>query len=112
MWFRINVVPIRDENCQVILLLLAFKDTTHMKQPLEGLGKFARLARSIAKNRGSMPGGMMNGPLNASLVKESNPGYATRDDAMKVLENLRPYKQEPPKTPPFIILHYRYVQIQ
>lgn len=57
-----HIAPVKNEKDIVVLFLCTFKDITALKQPIEdenntavsnkvGLSKFARLARSVARNR-------------------------------------------------------------
>ncbi|CAH8656272.1 unnamed protein product [Schistosoma intercalatum] len=56
-WLLVCVAPVRNECEEVVLFLLAFRDITALKTPFDdedtvkGLSKFARLARSVTRNR-------------------------------------------------------------
>lgn len=55
------MAPIADANEQLVFMLLTFRDITAVKVPIEedskGLSKFARLARSITRNRALLTAG-------------------------------------------------------
>ncbi|ELU12909.1 hypothetical protein CAPTEDRAFT_198709 [Capitella teleta] len=114
LWLLLHVAPIRNEKEAVILFLLTFKDITALKQPIDdengkvnsgavGLSKFARLARSVTRNRSvllqfspSMPNTKMENSKPSQIANMMNLNA----------EILPSYRQEAPKTPPHIILHY------
>ncbi|XP_055327393.1 potassium voltage-gated channel protein eag-like [Paramacrobiotus metropolitanus] len=104
MWVLMQVAPIRNEKDVTALYLMIFKDITALKQPIEeeenkGLSKFARIARSVTKNRTTFSG-LTN---TASNNVENGKPFPT--GAVNVVA-LPQYRQEAPKTPPHIILHY------
>ncbi|XP_056284003.1 potassium voltage-gated channel subfamily H member 5-like isoform X3 [Pseudoliparis swirei] len=104
IWLYMQVAPIRNENNKVVLFLCTFRDITLFKQPIEdettkGWMKFARLTRALS---------------NRNLVQQLAP-LSTEDshkpsrlaEALQLGSDILPqYKQEAPKTPPHIILHY------
>ncbi|KAI5611706.1 potassium voltage-gated channel subfamily H member 5, partial [Silurus asotus] len=107
VWFYMQIAPIRNENDKVVLFLCTFKDITAFKQPIEdestrGWGKFARLTRALTNSRCT----------NQQLTPMSKPEVSSHKTSRlaEVLqlgsEILPQYKQEAPKTPPHIILHY------
>uniref|UniRef100_A0A1I8JDJ1 Potassium voltage-gated channel protein eag n=1 Tax=Macrostomum lignano TaxID=282301 RepID=A0A1I8JDJ1_9PLAT len=114
LWLLMYIAPIKNEKDVVILYLITFRDITALKQPYEeeeakaaqtavGLSKFARLARSVTRNRSVMvpmanvpPGGRMDD----SRLDQLGSALSLHADV------LPQYKQEAPKTPPHIILHY------
>ncbi|PIK57061.1 putative potassium voltage-gated channel subfamily H member 1 isoform X2, partial [Apostichopus japonicus] len=57
MWTLVQIAPIKNEKDKVVLFLCTFKDITALKQPIEddsakaGMGRFARLARSVTRSR-------------------------------------------------------------
>ena len=61
IWLLVEVAPIADANEQLVFMLLTFRDITAVKVPIEedskGLSKFARLARSITRNRALLSAG-------------------------------------------------------
>nr|XP_020467237.1 potassium voltage-gated channel subfamily H member 5-like isoform X2 [Monopterus albus] len=96
VWFYMQVAPIRNENDKVVLFLCTFKDITLFKQPIEdettkGWTKFARLTRALTTNRNTL---QQLAPIGKHEVLQLNSDI------------LPQYKQEAPKTPPHIILHY------
>ncbi|CAH8681153.1 unnamed protein product [Schistosoma rodhaini] len=175
-WLLVCVAPVRNECEEVVLFLLAFRDITALKTPFDdeetvkGLSKFARLARSVTRNRsvlqqlsasqtstqnsaltvyrsnrligcggggGSGTGGtdntsgVMNDDTEVSNQMEqyNSPSLSnfqnlntsstsrfhdsSKSDPEKAvmstsswLDLIPQYKQEAPKTPPHIILHY------
>ncbi|CAH8661561.1 unnamed protein product [Heterobilharzia americana] len=161
-WLLVCVAPVRNECEEVVLFLLAFRDITALKTPFEdedtvkGLSKFARLARSVTRNRsvlqqlsasqtssqstglslyrsnrlttcsgggggGDNDGGQMeqySSPALSNYQNLSTTGSSRFHDSSKSdpekaamstsswLDLVPPYKQEAPKTPPHIILHY------
>ncbi|KAL4237377.1 Potassium voltage-gated channel subfamily H member 5 [Mactra antiquata] len=108
LWLLLNMAPIRNEKDQVILILCTFKDITALKQPIDdentrGMSKFARLARSVTRNRSTI--------LQFSSNIPSMRFEATRPSQIANMMNLNAdvlpqYRLEAPKTPPHIILHY------
>ncbi|KAF0304280.1 Potassium voltage-gated channel protein eag [Amphibalanus amphitrite] len=108
LWLLLHLAPIRNEKEVVVLFLLTLRDITALKQPIEvddtrGLSKFAKLARSVTRSRtvlasqfaSNMTGIKENG-------KQSNIGHM-----MSLNSDVLPqYRQEAPKTPPHILLHY------
>ncbi|CAH8874975.1 unnamed protein product [Trichobilharzia szidati] len=169
-WLLVCVAPVRNECEEVVLFLLAFRDITALKTPFEdeettkGLSKFARLARSVTRNRsvlqqlsvsqtssqntgmslyrsnrltacgggGGGSGGAGSGGTDSDggqVEQYGSPGLSNfqnltasnssrfhdsaRSDPEKAamstsswIDLVPPYKQEAPKTPPHIILHY------
>ncbi|KAF3841907.1 hypothetical protein F7725_023858 [Dissostichus mawsoni] len=92
----VKIAPIRNEQEKVVLFLCTFSDITAFKQPIEddsskGWGKFARLTRALTSSRGVLQ------QMQPTVHKGENVHKHSR---------LAEYKQETPKTPPHIILHY------
>ncbi|XP_061482431.1 potassium voltage-gated channel subfamily H member 1 [Rhineura floridana] len=107
VWFFVKIAPIRNEQDKVVLFLCTFSDITAFKQPIEddsskGWGKFARLTRALTSSRGVLQ------QLAPSVQKGENIHKHSRLAEVLQLgsEILPQYKQEAPKTPPHIILHY------
>ncbi|XP_030577424.1 potassium voltage-gated channel subfamily H member 5-like [Archocentrus centrarchus] len=106
IWLYMQIAPIRNENDKVVLFLCTFRDITLFKQPIEddstrGWTKFARLTRALANNRNLV---QQLTPLNKSEVSHKPSRLA---EALQLGSDILPqYKQEAPKTPPHIILHY------
>ncbi|KAH8869385.1 Potassium voltage-gated channel protein eag [Schistosoma japonicum] len=73
-WLLVCVAPVRNECEEVVLFLLAFRDITALKTPFDdeetvkGLSKFARLARSVTRNRSVLQ------QLSASQTSTQNSG--------------------------------------
>ncbi|XP_011068049.1 PREDICTED: potassium voltage-gated channel protein eag [Acromyrmex echinatior] len=94
--------------------LWTFRDITALKQPIEtddskgGLSKFAKLARSVTRSR-SVLVSQFSSHLPAlkdtavpTTTKQSHLGHM-----MSLSGDVMPqYRQEAPKTPPHILLHY------
>ncbi|XP_062857413.1 potassium voltage-gated channel subfamily H member 5a isoform X2 [Trichomycterus rosablanca] len=106
VWLYMQVAPIRNENDKVVLFLCTFKDITVFKQPIEdettrGWTKFARLTRALTTSRGTH---QQLAPINKTEVSHKPSRLA---EALQLGSDILPqYKQEAPKTPPHIILHY------
>ncbi|XP_047433479.1 potassium voltage-gated channel subfamily H member 1b isoform X2 [Mugil cephalus] len=107
VWFFVKIAPIRNEQDKVVLFLCTFSDITAFKQPIEddsskGWGKFARLTRALTSSRGVLQ------QLAPAVHKGENVHKHSRLAEVLQLgsEILPQYKQETPKTPPHIILHY------
>ncbi|XP_049452576.1 potassium voltage-gated channel subfamily H member 5 [Epinephelus fuscoguttatus] len=106
VWFYMQVAPIRNENDKVVLFLCTFKDITLFKQPIEdettkGWTKFARLTRALTNNRNTLP---KLAPIDKHEVSHKQSRLA---EVLQLNSDILPqYKQEAPKTPPHIILHY------
>ncbi|KAJ1157403.1 hypothetical protein NDU88_010116 [Pleurodeles waltl] len=107
VWFFVKIAPIRNEQDKVVLFLCTFSDITAFKQPIEddatrGWGKLARLTRALTSSRGVLQ------QLTPTVHKGENVHKHSRLAEVLQLgsEILPQYKQEAPKTPPHIILHY------
>ncbi|KAJ8356431.1 hypothetical protein SKAU_G00192250 [Synaphobranchus kaupii] len=106
VWLYMQIAPIRNENDKVVLFLCTFKDITVFKQPIEddttkGWTKFARLTRALTNSRGTI---QQLTPMNRAEVCHKPSRLA---EALQLGSDILPqYKQEAPKTPPHIILHY------
>ncbi|KAG5306048.1 KCNAE protein, partial [Acromyrmex insinuator] len=114
LWLLLQIAPIKNERDLVVLLLLTFRDITALKQPIEtddskgGLSKFAKLARSVTRSR-SVLVSQFSSHLPAlkdtavpTTTKQSHLGHM-----MSLSGDVMPqYRQEAPKTPPHILLHY------
>ncbi|XP_030627486.1 potassium voltage-gated channel subfamily H member 5a [Chanos chanos] len=106
VWLYMQVAPIRNENDKVVLFLCTFKDITVFKQPIEdettkGWTKFARLTRALTNSRSTL---QQLAPMNKTEVSHKHSRLA---EALQLGSDILPqYKQEAPKTPPHIILHY------
>uniref|UniRef100_A0A671UVR5 Potassium voltage-gated channel, subfamily H (eag-related), member 5a n=1 Tax=Sparus aurata TaxID=8175 RepID=A0A671UVR5_SPAAU len=106
IWLYMQVAPIRNENDKVVLFLCTFRDITLFKQPIEdettrGWTKFARLTRALTNNRNLV---QQIAPLSKTEVSQRPSRLA---EALQLGSDIMPqYKQEAPKTPPHIILHY------
>ncbi|CAO1408816.1 unnamed protein product [Diamesa serratosioi] len=104
LWLLLQVAPIRNERDLVVLFLLTFRDITALKQPIDtednkgGLSKFAKLARSVTRSRQFSS----HLPTIKDTTKQSNLAHM-----MSLSADVMPqYRQEAPKTPPHILLHY------
>jgi len=57
IWVFMQIAPITNERDTVVLYLCTFTDITALKQPIEtedtkgGLSKFARIAKSVTRNK-------------------------------------------------------------
>ncbi|KAM6991818.1 voltage-gated delayed rectifier potassium channel KCNH5-like isoform 1-T1 [Tautogolabrus adspersus] len=107
IWLYMQVAPIRNENDKVVLFLCTFRDITLFKQPIEdeatraGWTKLARLTRALTNNRNLV---QQLAPLSQTEVSHKPSRLA---EALQLGSEILPqYKQEAPKTPPHIILHY------
>ncbi|XP_031626663.1 potassium voltage-gated channel protein eag isoform X2 [Contarinia nasturtii] len=104
LWLLLQVAPIRNESNLVVLLLLTFRDITAFKQidaedTKSGLSKFAKLARSVTRSRQFSS----HVPNLKDPSKQSNLAQMMSLTADAVMPQ---YRQEAPKTPPHILLHY------
>ncbi|XP_077522652.1 potassium voltage-gated channel protein eag-like isoform X2 [Amblyomma americanum] len=114
LWLLLHVAPIKNEKDLVVLFLLTFRDITALKQPLEddvskGLSKFARLARSVTRSRSVLV--QFSSHLPAAIKADAGGGVSSRQSQIAHMmslnaEVLPQYRQEAPKTPPHILLHY------
>lgn len=109
LWLLLHIAPIKNEKDLVVLFLLTFRDITALKQPLEddvskaGLSKFARLARSVTRSRSVLVQFSSHLPaIKADTSRQSQIAHMMSLNA----EVLPQYRQEAPKTPPHILLHY------
>ncbi|ETE73096.1 Potassium voltage-gated channel subfamily H member 1, partial [Ophiophagus hannah] len=132
VWFFVKIAPIRNEQDKVVLFLCTFSDITAFKQPIEddsckGWGKFARLTRALTSSRGVLqqlaPSVQKGENVHKhSRLAEVKSGFhvSALSERYECCDNLKSihsvlqlgseilpqYKQEAPKTPPHIILHY------
>ncbi|PWA20571.1 hypothetical protein CCH79_00019571 [Gambusia affinis] len=115
VWFFVKIAPIRNEQEKVVLFLCTFSDITAFKQPIEddsskGWGKFARLTRALTSSRGVLQQLQPTVHKGENVHKHSRLAEHLPCCALQVLQLgsdiLPQYKQETPKTPPHIILHY------
>ncbi|RWS11125.1 potassium voltage-gated channel protein eag-like protein, partial [Dinothrombium tinctorium] len=109
LWLLLQIAPIKNEKDVVVLFLLTFRDITALKQPIEddaakGLSKFARLARSVTRSRSVLAQQFSSHLpiIKAEPSKQSSIGHLMTLNS----EVLPQYRQEAPKTPPHILLHY------
>ncbi|XP_037088255.1 potassium voltage-gated channel protein eag-like [Pollicipes pollicipes] len=109
LWLLLHLAPIRNEKEVVVLFLLTLRDITALKQPIEaddsraGLSKFAKLARSVTRSRTVLASQFSS---NVAGVKE-NGKQSNIAHMMSLNSDVLPqYRQEAPKTPPHILLHY------
>ncbi|XP_054721984.1 potassium voltage-gated channel protein eag-like [Uloborus diversus] len=110
LWLLLHVAPIRNEKDVVVLFLLTFRDITALKQTSEedaakvGLSKFARLARSVTRSRSVLV------QQFSSHMATNKPDTTKQSQLAHMIslnsEVLPQYRQEAPKTPPHILLHY------
>ncbi|XP_052749610.1 potassium voltage-gated channel protein eag [Galleria mellonella] len=105
LWLLVHVAPIRNERELVVLFLLTFRDITALKQPIDaddpkgGLSKFAKLARSVTRSRSVLVSAL---PALKEPQRQSHLAHV-----MSLSGDVLPqYRQEAPKTPPHILLHY------
>ncbi|XP_031786202.1 potassium voltage-gated channel protein eag isoform X6 [Nasonia vitripennis] len=119
LWLLLQIAPIKNERDLVVLFLLTFRDITALKQPIEtddtkgGLSKFAKLARSVTRSRSVLVSQFSSHlpALKDSAIpvttKQSHLGHVSSDKMMSLSGDVMPqYRQEAPKTPPHILLHY------
>ncbi|KPJ04676.1 Potassium voltage-gated channel protein eag [Papilio xuthus] len=105
LWLLVHVAPIRNERELVVLFLLTFRDITALKQPIDaddpkgGLSKFAKLARSVTRSRSVLVSAL---PALKEPARQSQLAHVLSLSG----DVLPQYRQEAPKTPPHILLHY------
>ncbi|CAH1791097.1 unnamed protein product, partial [Owenia fusiformis] len=111
LWLLLHIAPIKNEKDAVVLYLCTFRDITALKQPIEedngkmNLSKFARLARSVTRNRSVLLQFSSQVPTPNTKAIDSKPSQIA--SMMNLTSDALPqYRQETPKTPPHIILHY------
>ncbi|OCT77632.1 hypothetical protein XELAEV_18028724mg, partial [Xenopus laevis] len=107
VWFFVKIAPIHNEQDKVVLFLCTFSDITAFKQPIEddstkGWGKLARLTRALTSSRGVLQQLAPTVHKGENVLKHSRLAEVLQLGS----EILPQYKQEAPKTPPHIILHY------
>ncbi|XP_033207521.1 potassium voltage-gated channel protein eag [Belonocnema kinseyi] len=114
LWLLLQIAPIKNERDLVVLFLLTFRDITALKQPIEtddskgGLSKFAKLARSVTRSRSVLVSQFSS---HMPALKDSAMPVATKQSHLGPMMSLSgdvmpQYRQEAPKTPPHILLHY------
>ncbi|KAK0158298.1 hypothetical protein PV328_009318 [Microctonus aethiopoides] len=113
LWLLLQIAPIKNERDLVVLFLLTFRDITALKQPIEtddskgGLSKFAKLARSVTRSRSVLVSQFSS---HIPAVKDTLPTTTKQSHLahmMSLSGDVMPqYRQEAPKTPPHILLHY------
>ncbi|XP_060838544.1 potassium voltage-gated channel protein eag isoform X2 [Rhopalosiphum padi] len=115
LWLLMQIAPIKNERDLVVLFLLTFRDITALKQPIEsedskggdllaGLSKFAKLARSVTRSK-TLVSQFSSHPVS---IKDSTRHVQSHLAHMMSLnaDVMPQYRQEAPKTPPHILLHY------
>ncbi|XP_078464479.1 voltage-gated delayed rectifier potassium channel KCNH1-like [Lampetra planeri] len=107
VWLHMQVSPVRNELNEVVLFLSIFRDITIFKQPIEddsrGWARFARLTRALATSRSVLHQLSTSGARGEAAGAK---GLRTAEVVQLNTEVLPAYKQEAPKTPRNIILHY------
>uniref|UniRef100_T1JZC8 Cyclic nucleotide-binding domain-containing protein n=2 Tax=Tetranychus urticae TaxID=32264 RepID=T1JZC8_TETUR len=109
LWLLLHIAPIKNEKDVVVLFLLTFRDITALKQPIEddaskGLSKFARLARSVTRSRSVLAQQFSS---HIPIIKAEPSKQSSLGHLMTLNSDVLPqYRQEAPKTPPHILLHY------
>uniref|UniRef100_A0A8C9WBK0 Potassium voltage-gated channel, subfamily H (eag-related), member 1b n=1 Tax=Scleropages formosus TaxID=113540 RepID=A0A8C9WBK0_SCLFO len=98
VWFFVKIAPIRNEQDKVVLFLCTFSDITAFKQILSA----AFILLGSWGNRGVLQ------QLQPTVHKGENVHKHSRlAEVLQLGSDILPqYKQETPKTPPHIILHY------
>ncbi|KAL3307537.1 hypothetical protein Ciccas_013946, partial [Cichlidogyrus casuarinus] len=98
LWVIVHVAPILNDDGNPSLHLVVFQDISALRQPMEedellknNLSKFAKLARSVARNRTTN--------FDSDLA-ESLPLVSFKPS------DLPEYRLEAPQTPAYILLHY------
>ncbi|XP_018351052.1 PREDICTED: potassium voltage-gated channel protein eag isoform X2 [Trachymyrmex septentrionalis] len=114
LWLLLQIAPIKNERDLVVLFLLTFRDITALKQPIEtddskgGLSKFAKLARSVTRSRSVLVSQFSS---HLPALKDTAVPTTTKQSHLGLMMSLSSdvmpqYRQEAPKTPPHILLHY------
>ncbi|XP_032682057.1 potassium voltage-gated channel protein eag isoform X2 [Odontomachus brunneus] len=114
LWLLLQIAPIKNERDLVVLFLLTFRDITALKQPIEtddskgGLSKFAKLARSVTRSRSVLVSQFSS---HLPALKDTAVPTTTKQSHLAHMMSLSgdvmpQYRQEAPKTPPHILLHY------
>ncbi|XP_076290568.1 potassium voltage-gated channel protein ether a go-go isoform X2 [Lasioglossum baleicum] len=114
LWLLLQIAPIKNERDLVVLFLLTFRDITALKQPIEtddskgGLSKFAKLARSVTRSRSVLVSQFSS---HLPALKDTALPTTTKQSHLAHMLTLSgdvmpQYRQEAPKTPPHILLHY------
>nr|XP_033342336.1 potassium voltage-gated channel protein eag isoform X2 [Megalopta genalis] len=114
LWLLLQIAPIKNERDLVVLFLLTFRDITALKQPIEaddskgGLSKFAKLARTVTRSRSVLVSQFSS---HLPALKDSALPTTTKQSHLAHMLTLSgdvmpQYRQEAPKTPPHILLHY------
>ncbi|CAF2016747.1 unnamed protein product [Rotaria magnacalcarata] len=110
IWVFMQVAPITNERDTVVIYLCTFTDITALKQPIEtedtkgGLSKFARIAKSVTRNRSIL---MNFAAPNAKSTHTDSTKPSQLPNLLNLSAEVLPsYRQEAPSTPPHIILHY------
>ncbi|XP_076244136.1 potassium voltage-gated channel protein ether a go-go isoform X1 [Calliopsis andreniformis] len=114
LWLLLQIAPIKNERDLVVLFLLTFRDITALKQPIEaddskgGLSKFAKLARSVTRSKSVLASQFSSHlPALKDSVLPTTGKQSHLAHMMSLSGDVLPqYRQEAPKTPPHILLHY------
>ncbi|GAA53184.1 Potassium voltage-gated channel protein eag [Clonorchis sinensis] len=99
IWVVMCVAPIENDAGEIRLYLILLYDISPLRQPLDddvlrgSFSKFAKLARSVARNRNM-------------LASQSEMDDSTASLAPVQKENIPKYREESPRTPPHVLLHY------
>ncbi|CAH8472846.1 unnamed protein product [Schistosoma mattheei] len=98
IWVIMCVAPVENDKHEIPLYLILFYDISPLRQPLDdetlsgSFSKFAKLARSVARNKTVLSQVELDDSLVAVAPIQSN--------------SIPKYRQESPKTPPHVVLHY------
>ncbi|KAH8850619.1 Potassium voltage-gated channel protein eag [Schistosoma japonicum] len=98
IWVIMCVAPVENDKHETPLYLILFYDISPLRQPLDdetlsgSFSKFAKLARSVARNKTVLSQVELDDSLVAVAPIQSN--------------SIPKYRQESPKTPPHVVLHY------
>ncbi|CAH8446589.1 unnamed protein product [Schistosoma rodhaini] len=98
IWVIMCVAPVENDKHEIPLYLILFYDISPLRQPLDdetlsgSFSKFAKLARSVARNKTVLTQVELDDSLVAVAPIQSN--------------SIPKYRQESPKTPPHVVLHY------
>ncbi|KAK4473671.1 hypothetical protein MN116_003020 [Schistosoma mekongi] len=98
IWVIMCVAPVENDKHETPLYLILFYDISPLRQPLDeetlsgSFSKFAKLARSVARNKTVLSQVELDDSLVAIAPIQCN--------------SIPKYRQESPKTPPHVVLHY------
>ncbi|CAB3995886.1 potassium voltage-gated channel subfamily H member 5-like isoform X2, partial [Paramuricea clavata] len=107
VWYLLHVAPIENEENVVVLFLITVRDISEFKEPIvenEAAQKWVKLKRTIKKDRSAFV-------VAFSKTKEEKNKIRIAQMRVQNSDLIPQYKQQIPKPPKWVILHYGYNKV-